>query len=721
MGAGDSKTYKYAYKERPNQQDGETEEKKEEEKNNEEKKEEEKQEEEIKIGNNSEQKKITVIIPLKCGSWENSYNIDTPLNQIESEFKIGNNMTSIKKNHFIEFSYKNNPITMDTKPIKSIINNDATTIHIEYEIKPIPGIKLLEDYEKINIVGKPISDPFQIYTFEIKSQIIKTIKFKNIEQIQKLGLDKFGPNSAYCNGNNILYISGGIDQENDKTIGQFWIFDLDKKYFHNPIDMYPKKNHSMIYIEKKVYIVGGNDKETMFYDVDKKEIRHWTDLNYKRFEPSLIKHNNFLFCFDTSQKYLNNSQNIFNFEKIDLYSESAEWEIVKPDISKNILNSIFAQKFFGVVEDFNENIIFVGGTYDNDNKENDLNNNNDCKNLQYNTSTNMIEKSESEFKEISFSEKTFLPYNDKIYYILPNFNKRTPKIVYFNIERHLVEIKSYHSFSRRKKEIDKVKTTQIKPALAGLNFDMPRKDDNNEYIKFNNNDINNLKSEDNENNNIKSEDKENDNDNNNSQKDDNINNNITSNLNQIELNKKNNEDNENRSNNENKEISINNNKDDNINDEIKKENSMKKSEEEEKNNNTNDINEKNNNLEIKEETNSKKEIKSNNEEPTKNDEIKNTINIRDSNKAEESKNEITPVKDDNVQKILYVEKPELFKSYHASLDNRFNHNINSNTVVKNIKMRKNIPPISIDRKTLMKEISKIKRSQFNEFRENQNY
>ena len=36
-------------------------------------------------------------------------------------------------------------------------------------------------------------------------------------------------------------------------------------------------------------------------------------------------------------------------------------------------------------------------------------------------------------------------------------------------------------------------------------------------------------------------------------------------------------------------------------------------------------------------------------------------------------------------------------------------------------MRKNIPPISIDRKTLMKEISKIKRSQFNEFRENNNY
>ena len=36
-------------------------------------------------------------------------------------------------------------------------------------------------------------------------------------------------------------------------------------------------------------------------------------------------------------------------------------------------------------------------------------------------------------------------------------------------------------------------------------------------------------------------------------------------------------------------------------------------------------------------------------------------------------------------------------------------------------MRKNVPPMNIDRKSLVKQINKIKKSQFNEFRENKNY
>ena len=140
---------------------------------------------------------------------------------------------------------------------------------------------------------------------------------------------------------------------------------------------------------------------------------------------------------------------------------------------------------------------------------------------------------------------------------------------------------------------------------------------------------------------------------------------------------------------------------------------MKKSEKEENNNDNKDKN-----LDIKEE-NSKKEIKSNNEEPIKNEDIKNSI--KDYNKIEDSKNEITPEKNDNYTKIFYVSKPELLSSYHVSLDNREKNNIISNSVVKNIKMRKTTPPINIDRKTLLKQIRKVNKSQFNEFRENKNY
>ena len=91
---------------------------------------------------------------------------------------------------------------------------------------------------------------------------------------------------------------------------------------------------------------------------------------------------------------MNNFEDKFNFEKIDLYSDLTQWELVNPNISPNNLNLIFSQKFFGVVEDFRENIIFVGGIYDNEIKENDINNNIKRMNIKYYINKNTIEKSD---------------------------------------------------------------------------------------------------------------------------------------------------------------------------------------------------------------------------------------------------------------------------------------------------------------------------------------
>ena len=436
--------------------------------NNEEKKENNSQKENAQKESDITDKKIKVTIPLTSGTWEKIYSINTTLNQIASDFKEENNMNNIQKNFYIEFSFKNEPIAMDKTKLKSLINEEITIIHITQEIKPIPGTEILDKNEIIEIVGKPFSDPFQIITFEINEKVIKTILF-NEEQIKEQQLDKFGVDSAYCNGNNYLYISGGLDQASNEIIGLFWVIDLKKKLFNSPIEILPKKNHSMIYIEKKVYIIGGDSVNTMYYDVDNNEIKQIANLNYKRFEPSLIKHDNFLFCFDTSKKYMNKYENIFNFEKIDIYSDSAQWEVVTPNISPNSLNLVFSQKFFGVVEDFRENIIFVGGIYDNDNKENNINNS-ECKYMQYNINKNMIEKSDIEYKDISFSEKTFYPFDIKTYYIIPNFNKRSPKIIYFYKDKNIIDIKSYH----HKKQLNLVKISTIKHSFEGLNLYMTK-------------------------------------------------------------------------------------------------------------------------------------------------------------------------------------------------------------------------------------------------------
>ncbi len=421
--------------------------------------------------NNPDSKLITVIIPLISGGcWEKHYDIETTLSQIALDFRRDNNMNSIQKNHYIEYSYKNNLLDMDSTPLKALIDGEATTIHIAQEIKSIPGTEKLEKDEIIEIVGKPFYEPFQIFTFEVKQKIIKTRNYNPIK-VREKKLDKFGITSTYCNGNNHLFISGGMDPITNEIIGLFWDIDLKRNSDLSPIKMYPKKNHSMIYISKKVYIVGGDDVNTMYYYEDNKEIIRWANLNYRRFEPSLIKYDNYLFCFDTSKKYINNFDHLFNFEKIDLYSSSAEWELIKPNISPNIVNCLFKQQFFGVVKDFKDNIIFVGGIYDNDIKENI--NNEEVMNLQYNITKNIVEKSDVKYEDLTFTEKSFFPIDDKTSFIVPNFNKRSPKIVYFYKDKNLLETKIYHPNSHLKKKLNKIKTTQLKPNFIGLNFDMP--------------------------------------------------------------------------------------------------------------------------------------------------------------------------------------------------------------------------------------------------------
>lgn len=225
----------------------------------------------------------------------------------------------------------------------------------------------------------------------------------------------------------------------------------------------------MICCDKKVFIVGGQDKNTLFYDCETKSITNWASLNLDRFEPSLIKHDRTLFCFDAFRK---KDESKFSIEKINLGNlADSKWEIIYPIISPQLGNSVYSQKFFGVVEDYGQNIIFLGGIY-----YEDENNNNKYMCTKYNTFKNIMEKSNILFEETSFNEKTFLPLDAKTYFILPNFQRRAPKIAYFNKEKNVFKISPYVSnqtFEKKKKSSNIKFSTQLKTSLNQLNFDMP--------------------------------------------------------------------------------------------------------------------------------------------------------------------------------------------------------------------------------------------------------
>ena len=93
----------------------------------------------------------------------------------------------------------------------------------------------------------------------------------------------------------------------------------------------------------------------------------------------------------------------------------------------NLNNHKLNQKFFGVSKSLdNNNIIFIGGNMDEDEDKYE-----NKKNYKYNISNNTIEYSDIPFKEYNFKEKTFLSYKEGIDYILPDFNRHYPEVIFY--------------------------------------------------------------------------------------------------------------------------------------------------------------------------------------------------------------------------------------------------------------------------------------------------
>ena len=198
----------------------------------------------------------------------------------------------------------NSKIAMNSRLLESIIiEEDQNEIILEQKVNE-DEITNLENYIKqIDFISRPMSNPFEIYIFEIEKKLIKRLKYTK-EKVQMFELDKYGENSAFCNGMNHLFISGGIDPITNEELNLFWDIDIENNCLKNKIKMpISKKNHNMIYFNETVYIIGGDDENTIFYDTEKMAFIEWENLNQKKFKPSLIICNSILFCFDSSLKY----------------------------------------------------------------------------------------------------------------------------------------------------------------------------------------------------------------------------------------------------------------------------------------------------------------------------------------------------------------------------------------------------------------------------------
>ena len=404
-----------------------------------------------------ENEKVLIKISLRDGGfWEKEYSQSDTIQNVVDDFKE-QNFEEIPEEYISEWKKKSQSFNLDDE-IKTLFINELQNVILNQDEIKIP-ISIGIERNIPDLVGKPFNNPFEIMVFRKIDKILKIQKYDN-EDIEKENLDDYGSSSAYCNGNNYLFISGG-EKNNMEIVDKLWKINLENQKIDR-FDMKPKKNHSMIYIPGNyVFIVGGNDLKTFYFNIQNDKIIDWSELNRKRIEPSLILIKNYLYCFDNVNSKNNNEE--FTFEKTDITSENGEWEIIKPNFD-SLGNQKIEQKFFAVTKDSDENILFLGGNMDNE--ENDEN---QTYNYKYNMNNNNIEISDIEFKEYNFKEKTFLSYNGNIDYILPDFNRHHPEIIFFQKKENKLSLVKYES--NKSKKDNNMLLRGIKKAQ--YNFSMP--------------------------------------------------------------------------------------------------------------------------------------------------------------------------------------------------------------------------------------------------------
>ena len=374
---------------------------------------------------------------------------------------------------------------------KNVTNNEEQLINYitGYEEKNFV-LDQNEDTYIPDIIGKPFENPFSVINYIKREKAFKFLKFTGNDDLQEL--ENYGPSSAYCNGNNILFISGGEKNDGD-YLNKFWKIDLTNAEIETS-DMASKKNHSMIAIPGSyVFIVGGQNKETFFFDLNENKFYGWKNLNKYRIEPALILVNNYLYCFDNMNS---NSNDKFTFEKTDIYSEDHTWEICEPNISSLKMN----QKYFGVAQ-YNGDIIFIGGNLDLEGEE-DKENLNERKNYKYNINEDTIEESDIPYIDYNFKEKTFLKYNDRISYILPDFSRHHPEVMFYQKEKSVIKfLKGYSKKKLEEKEKEEKNNHDFSPIKIGLKFNLnqPKENENEENLNDENEEVKNQEENENQN------------------------------------------------------------------------------------------------------------------------------------------------------------------------------------------------------------------------------
>ena len=344
---------------------------------------------------------------------EGKFNSNSTFGQILDYFKKNN------KNIFFKLKPKyifNGEIVKNNQLISKLIHIDKNCslkfAEIWIEINNESNDKTGEQDIIQKKILKPKKNPFGILVITPSKDSISLEKYPEYTT-KKFNLYDFNYTSAYCDSPNFLFISGG--EQKSKILDNFWIIEHELYNIENKKMPYPKKNHSMIYIEEGlVYIVGGNNNITFFYDLEKDEFIKCGNLIQVCLEPTLLRINDFIYCLSSLK-----DKNFF--ERIKISRMSGNWEKVNVFISpENKMK--FTNNFFGALNMGDGNLIICGG---NDISENSF---------IFNCFSHTLIKTDEKDENIELGDKRLYPIDNNYYIGISRYFEENKEIIILNKE-----------------------------------------------------------------------------------------------------------------------------------------------------------------------------------------------------------------------------------------------------------------------------------------------
>jgi hypothetical protein len=331
----------------------------------------------------------------------------------------------------IEYIFRNQKINKNDKVI-DIAKPEKNCKLLEVDVKinasdlNIPEMLSKEDIIYKQIL-KPLYRPFRLITFKSKEKKITYDSYDDCKNSQYY-LDEFSETSAYCNSDNSLYMSGG--EKNGIPNNHFWKINHETKLIEESEMPFTKFNHSMIFLPNDyIFIAGGNDKSTYYYNINSKIFTNWADMNEECKKPALILiDGHILYAFYS----LENGNNCI--EKTDL-GNFPFWVKVNPKIKKGV----FDIQNFSVSSLSNNEIILFGGNVEGKNKK--------C--FIYDTNNNELKELDCPNEIILNNEKNAYKINKYNSMIIPDDFVNNNEIVIFNNHKKALKRIAYEPFENK--------------------------------------------------------------------------------------------------------------------------------------------------------------------------------------------------------------------------------------------------------------------------------